>query len=90
MKDKQVNNNVTSKKALLGGTESINDLRDKEFNGKELTPQQRLALKNFDRYRISVLNQQTSEKAFHNAYFKLQVMANLSSYDEFLKEEYFL
>ena len=54
MKDKQVNNNVTSKKALLGGTESINDLRDKEFNGKELTPQQRLALKNFDRYRISV------------------------------------
>lgn len=75
---------------MIGGVESINDLRDVEYKGLELTPQQRLALKNFDRYRISVLNQQRSEAAFHKAYLKLQVQANLSPYVEFLKEDYFL
>lgn len=69
---------------------SINDLRDKEFNSLDLNTNERLALKNFDRYRIKVLSNKTSEKEFHNSYQKLQVLANLSPYQEFLKEEYYL
>lgn len=90
MKDKQIHSQTSSRKALIGGEDSINDLRDMDYQGMELSPQQRLALKNFDRYRISVLNSQQSEKDFHKAYTKLQVLANLSPYVEFLKEDYFL
>jgi hypothetical protein len=90
MENKSINKKEVFRKTLIGGTASINDLRDVEYKGEELSPQERLALKNFDRYRIDVLNSQKSEKAFHKAYTKLQVLANLSPYDEFLKEEYFL
>ena len=69
---------------------SINDLRDKDYENIDLTTNERLALKNYDRYRISELNKQLSETKFHNKYLQLQVMANLSPFDEFLKEEYFL
>jgi hypothetical protein len=90
MENKSINKKEVFRKTLIGGTASINDLRDVEYKGGELSPQERLALKNFDRYRIVVLNKQKSEKEFHKAYTKLQVLANLSPYDEFLKEEYFL
>ena len=89
MKDEQLNKSSTYRKTLIGGTASINDLRDVEYNEGELTPQERLALKNFDRYRISTLNMQKTEKQFHEAYMKVQVMANLTPYVEFLKEEYY-
>ena len=69
---------------------SINDLRDKDFDEIEMTTNERLALKNFDRYRISELNRQVSEDKFHDKYLQLQVMANLYPYEEFLKEDYFL
>ena len=69
---------------------TINDLRESDFNGKPLSHQQRLALKNFDRYRIYELNQQISEAAFNEKYRQIQVMANLSPFKEFLKEEYFV
>lgn len=89
MKDNIIHNN-SCRKSLINGVESINDLRDLEYNGVELSPQQRLALKNFDRYRINQLNSQKSEQKFHQKYLQLQVMANLSPYQEFLKEEYYL
>ena len=68
---------------------SINDLRELEYNSMEMNPSQRLAIKNYDRYRIAELNKQTSEKKFHDKYMQLQVMANLRPFEEFLKEEYF-
>ena len=68
---------------------SINDLKDKEYNEIELTKEERLALKNFDRFRIVELNRQKSENDFNTKYFQLQAMANLSPFEEFLKEEYF-
>lgn len=83
------NNNLTKKMNLFGEIVTINDLREKEFNQNELTPQEHLALKNFDRYRITQLNAQKTEEAFHQKYFQLQVASNLSPYQEFLKEEYF-
>ena len=33
----------------IGGAESINDLRDKEFSGKSLTAEEKYALANFDK-----------------------------------------
>ncbi len=67
---------------------SINDLRDKEYSGNKLTAEERFALANFDKYRIKTLNAQENEEAFHEAYRKLQVIANLGDWKEFLKEEY--
>ena len=90
MKHESINKKESFRKTLIGGVLSINDLRDIEFKGEELSHQERLALKNFDRHRISVLNNQKTEKDFHMAYTKLQVLANLSPYDEFLKENYFI
>ena len=69
---------------------TINDLRDFDYSGQPLSHQQRLALKNFDRYRIHQLNQQPNEAEFHKKYEQLQVMANLSPFKEFLKEDYFV
>ncbi len=69
---------------------SINDLRDFDYSGQPLSHQQRLALKNFERYRIYELNKQLSEEDFHKRYSQIQVMANLYPFKEFLKEEYFV
>lgn len=80
-----------SKQKLLQDNLSINDLKDIEFHDeKDLSPQQRLAIKNFERHRITELNKQRSETLFHDKYMQLQAMANLMPYEEFLKEEYFL
>lgn len=67
---------------------SINDLRDKEFSGIKLSAEEKFALSNFDKYRISVLNSQTEEAKFHYQYRQLQVIANLSDWQEFLKEDF--
>jgi hypothetical protein len=76
-------------KKSTGLVVSINDLRDKEFSGAKLTNEEKAALSNFDRYRINVLNSQTDEQNFHYKYRQLQVIANLSDWHEFLKEEFF-
>lgn len=68
---------------------SINDVRDKELSGQKLTHEERTALSNFDRYRINVLNAQQSDEDFHHKYRQLQVVANLSDWREFLKEDFF-
>lgn len=81
----RADNKVTSTEII-----TINDLRDFDFTGQPLSHQQRLALKNFDRYRIHELNRQLSEEDFHKKYAQIQVMANLSPFKEFLKEEYFV
>lgn len=72
----------------IGGAESINDLRDKEFSGNKLSPEERFALSNYDKYRLKILNSQENESDFHHQYRQLQVIANLSDWKEFLKEEY--
>ncbi len=89
--EKQNSNNIKNllKQNSLKNFVSINDLRDKEYNGTLLTHDERIALKNFDRYRVKCLSQKKTEKEFHNTYQQLQVMANLNSYHEFLKEEYY-
>ncbi len=81
-----INNNRSKIKIFF----SINDLKEKDYENIDLSPNERLALKNYDRFRIAELNKQTSEDKFHNRYLQLQVMANLSPFEEFLKESYFL
>lgn len=77
---------INSKSTTL--TTSINDLRDKEFSGIKLNAEERFALSNFDRYRINILNAQEDEDKFHNQYRQLQVIANLTDWREFLKDEF--
>lgn len=86
--DDLANNEITEIEAF-GALISINDLRDMDYADQELTTQQRLALKNFDRFRIAELNSQKNENNFHKKYMHLQVMANLTPFNEFLKETYF-
>lgn len=75
-------------KATIGGVPSINDLREREFNGEPLTQNEKQALICFDRFRIAELNAISEDRAFHKRYQELQVMANLGNYTEFLKEKY--
>jgi hypothetical protein len=75
-------------KAELTGIVSINDLRYKEFNNIELSSNEALALRNFDKFRITELNKIKSDEEFHIRYRELQVMANLGDYQEFLKSDY--
>lgn len=75
-------------KKPIGGEISINDLRDKEFSGGRLSQDEQKALKNYDSYRIKVLNSQADEESFHKVFRQLQVVANLGDWKEFLKTEY--
>lgn len=72
----------------IGGAESINDLRDKEFSGKSLTAEEKFALANFDKYRLNILNSQENDEQFHLNYRQIQVISNLGDWREFLKDEY--
>jgi len=72
----------------VGGAESINDLRDKEFSGKKLTAEEKYALTNFDKYRLNILNSNENEEQFHLLYRQIQVISNLGDWKEFLKDEY--
>lgn len=80
--------NTLLNKKQTGLVTSINDLRDKEFSGNKLSNEEKLALSNFDSYRIQVLNSQTDEEKFHYHYRQLQVIANLSDWQEFLGERF--
>ncbi len=84
-------NNIVKRfftKQDIGGAESINDLRDKEFSGKSLSTEETYALATFDKYRLSILNAQDNDEAFHVHYRQLQVISNLGDWREFLKDEY--
>ena len=72
----------------VGGAESINDLRDKEFSGKSLTAEEKYALANFDKYRLSILNAEEDDEKFNLLYRQIQVISNLGDWREFLKEEF--
>lgn len=72
----------------IGGVESINDLRDKEFSGKILTAEEKYALANFDKYRLNILNSQEDDEQFHLHYRQIQVISNLGDWREFIKDEY--
>ncbi len=63
---------------------SINDLRELYFNGEKLSKEQQLALTNFDKFRLLQLEKVKDEPEFHQVYFKIQAMANLADFRDFL------
>jgi len=63
---------------------SINDLREKYYDGAELSEEELLAIQNFDKYRIDYLNSSETEEQFDTRYLELQAKANLSSFNDFL------
>ena len=67
---------------------SINDLREKYYGGTELTKEEALALEAFDAYRLEQLNSQVNEELFHKEYLRLQILANLNHYTEFLQDTF--
>jgi hypothetical protein len=71
----------------IGIPVSINDLRDREFNGEKLTDEEYLALYNYDRFRLDELNAQPNDMAFHERYRQLQIMANLADWHDFLNPD---
>jgi hypothetical protein len=75
-------------KKTIGGEVSINDLHEKEFSGHKLSAEEKQAIKNYDNYRIRLLNSQEDEEGFHKIYRQLQVVANLGDWKEFLKSDY--
>jgi hypothetical protein len=75
-------NKTDSKKAFF--STSINDLREKYYDGKELSDDELLAIQNFDKYRIDYLNSSDTEDQFDKRYLELQAKANLSSFTDFL------
>jgi len=66
---------------------SINDLRDKEDVGK-LSEEEKTALNNYNSYRVKKLSVASDEEDFHSLYRLLQVLANLSPFQEFLHDKY--
>ena len=75
-------NKVDSKSGFF--PTSVNDLRDKYYDGKQLSEDELLAIQNFDKYRIEYLNSSETEEEFDKRYLELQAKANLSSYKEFI------
>ncbi len=67
---------------------SINDLRDKYFSGQTLMKEEKLAMMNYDQFRINYLNGSSDEEEFQKRYLELQAKANLTHYSEFLKAPY--
>ena len=66
---------------------SINDLRDKHEEGP-LNDEEKTAILNYENHRIKHLNSAIDEEDFHSKYRLLQVLANLSPYQEFLHDKY--
>ncbi|MBN8703320.1 MAG: hypothetical protein J0M08_09655 [Bacteroidetes bacterium] len=77
-----------TKKQELLNTTTISDLRDREYSAQSLTNEEWMALRNYDKFRITELNKELTDMEFHEKYRELQVMANLGDYKEFLKEKY--
>ncbi|GAB4262269.1 MAG: hypothetical protein Kow0079_18300 [Vicingaceae bacterium] len=87
MKEKNTHINLDLKLLSYKSSTSINDLRELYYQNKNLSPKQLQALARFDKYRIFVLSN-ASDDNFNVLYLRLQAMANLAPFEEFLKEEY--
>ncbi|MBD3638283.1 MAG: hypothetical protein HUJ25_13100 [Crocinitomicaceae bacterium] len=66
---------------------SINDIKDKYFDGEKLEEDELIAMQNYDKFRLEYLNSSKDEKDFDERYFQLTVMANLHPYTDFLDRE---
>ena len=77
-----------SAKTNIKNIVSINDLRDKDFEGIALSEEEKKALTAYDKFRLLELNKQLSDDEFNQKYTLLQVMANMRPYQDFLDPKY--
>lgn len=66
---------------------SINDIKDRYYDGLEVSEDEIIAIKNYDAYRIRELNSARNDSEFKLKYLKLQALANLSNYRHFLNTD---
>lgn len=63
---------------------SISDIRDRYFEDQHLSDDELSALRNFDKFRLEILNGSINPSEFDQRYFQLQVLENLHPYQEFI------
>lgn len=68
---------------------SINDLRQKELNGKALSLKELMAIRNFENHKNSLLNSISNPQELDVRYKQLMVMAKTAHFEEFLASKYF-
>ena len=78
----------SSKRSVISGIVSINDLKETEENGGRLSEKEKQSVRNYDSYRLKLLQAATDDVTFQKSYEKLQVLANLRSYEEFLTSSF--
>lgn len=67
---------------------TINDLKEKELEGNELTELELKAVFNYDKYCLEELNKNLSESQFHLTYRLLGIIANMGPFEDFLDSKY--
>jgi hypothetical protein len=87
-KRKDIYKNHFARKGAVG-TVCISDLREKEFRNEKLSDEEMQAILNFDRFKLSELNNSKGDLDFNTRFSELQLLANRADYKEFLKEQYF-
>ncbi|WP_157454215.1 hypothetical protein [Crocinitomix catalasitica] len=66
---------------------SINDIRDKYFDGIELNDEESTALTNYDRFRLGRLNEVVSHPVYKEEFIKIRALANMVDFKQFLDIE---
>ncbi len=65
--------------------ESINDLLIKDLNEEVLSKEEMMALQNYDKFRNNILSSVANDSEFADKIKKLRVIANFTSWREFLE-----
>jgi hypothetical protein len=86
--NKDILKKLFGSKDFLTNRVSINDLREKEYSGGVLSEKEKLAIFNYERFRLSELNKYVNSSKFNEVYQLLQIMANLRPWEDFLDEKY--
>lgn len=66
--------------------ESINDLLIKELNEEKLSEEEFQALRNYYKFRNTLLSSAINDEDFSNKIKKLRVIANFTRWQEFLND----
>lgn len=79
---------MQQRQGLANSVISINDLREKDYSGSRLSPEEQRALNNYEKYRLAKLNEHVEDEKFNEVYQLLQVMANLRPWQDFLDSKF--
>jgi len=77
-------NNISNGFTTAPLAKTISDLKEDYFDGFVLSEEQKMALKNFDKLRVSVLSEADNDEDFQLKYFELQMKENTEDYHNFI------